>query len=351
MEPSRGGTNPPLNDELFAHGYDFQFFQAIRLLGWIFPLRQSIGREASPMDEIVRLKAHLSLAFPPSAIHQIDNNAEGGPPLMTVAFLGLTGPQGILPESYTEDLIARRMKKDRSTAAFFDIFNHRLLCLFYRAWEKHRFFISYERKQVSPASAREEGFTSYLFDLIGMGTGGLRSRLGIRAETLLLYAGLLAQRPHSASALAGILRDYFRVSVQIEQFRGKWFSLEDDSLTYLQTGRGQNQLGFGAIAGDAIWNPQARFRVRLGPLTYARFTAFLPGGKALSEARELIRFFVGKALKFDFQLVLLAAEVPECRATDELERSPRLGLTSWLERQDIPFNASDLVLDGARIAA
>jgi len=270
---------------------------------------------------------------------------------MTVAFLGLTGPQGTLPHSYTEEIIARTAKKDLASAAFLDIFDHRLISLFFRAWEKHHFFISFERERTSTKPAPEESFTDYLFDLIGMGTDGLRNRMRIRDEALLLYAGLIAQRPHSASALAGILRDYFRVPVEIEQFRGKWFPLAEDVLPYLDCEGEHNMLGMGAVAGDAIWNPQARFRVRLGPLTFARFRAFLPGGTALEELRQIVQFLVGSALEFDVQLILVATEVPECLATDEGNRAPLLGLSSWLDRTSVPYDARDVILEGTRNAA
>ena len=42
---------------------------------------------------------------------------------------------------------------------------------------------------------------------------------------LLCYAGLLAQRPRSASALAGLLQDYFGVPVTVMQFVGQWLPL------------------------------------------------------------------------------------------------------------------------------
>ena len=45
-------------------------------------------------------------------------------------------------------------------------------------------------------------------------------------DTLIYYAGLLAQRPRSAQALQQILADYFEVPVEIEQFAGGWYRLD-----------------------------------------------------------------------------------------------------------------------------
>jgi type VI secretion system protein ImpH len=67
-----------------------------------------------------------------------------------------------------------------------------LISFFYRAWEKYRFPIAYER-------SRRDPFTAYLFDLIGLGTKGLSGRMRLPDQGLLLYAGLIAQKPHSAA--------------------------------------------------------------------------------------------------------------------------------------------------------
>src|SRR5579872_2593183 len=139
-----------LVEHLFAEGYAFEFFQAVRVLERAFPKRRPVGLASPPRDESVRFRAHLSLSFPPSPIYEIIRPTEADrPPLMTVTFFGLTGPAGILPRHYTEMLI----RLDRETRgperytlrAWLDQFNHRLISLFYRAWEKYRFYIPYER--------------------------------------------------------------------------------------------------------------------------------------------------------------------------------------------------------------
>ena len=56
---------------------------------------------------------------------------------------------------------------------FFDIFNHRIISLFYRGWKKYRFYIAYEQSQ-----GDDDLVTSSLYDLLGMGTAGLRGRMG-----------------------------------------------------------------------------------------------------------------------------------------------------------------------------
>lgn len=329
----------PLDQNLVEHPYAFDFFQAVRLLGLIVPGRPDAGTTAKPAEEVVRFKARQSLEFPASSIHTLD--IENDPARMIVAFMGLTGFEGVLPHHYTEHILARAGSKDFAMAEFLDLFNHRLISLFYRAWEKHQLPAVFQK-----AAARKEkpdAFTRYLFDLIGMGTDGLRDRLSIPDEALLRYAGLFAQYPRSASVLRGILRDHFGVPVEVEQFDGAWRLLASDELCNLDDRDIRNQLGVGAIAGDGIWDPQARFRIRLGPVALSRFVSFLPGGEAVRELEDITRLYVGEVLQFEWQVVLEASEVPWCELGGQGECGARLGWCAWLKTAEFESDAVDAV--------
>ena len=105
----------------------------------------------------------------------------------------------------------------------------------------------------------------------------------------------------------------------------------------------RNQLGVGAIAGDGVWDPQARFRIRLGPVSLCRFVSFLPGTQAVRELEDITRLYVGEVLEFDWQVVLEAAEVPWCALGDETESGPRLGWCAWLKTEAFEADAGDAV--------
>jgi type VI secretion system protein ImpH len=201
--------------------------------------------------------------------------------------------------------------------------------------------VSFERERNS--ASKDRGLTQYFFDLIGMGTPHLRGKLLVPDEALLMYSGLIAQHPRSASALRGLLADYFQLPVEIRQFVGRWISLADNDLSYLNTAGQHNQLGIGAVAGDQAWNQQAAFRLQMGPLKYSRFVKFLPGAQAFAKLVNLVRFFVGKTLEFDVQLILLAAEVPWCALSDE-PTAPRLGWSTWLKTEELSRDAWDTIL-------
>jgi type VI secretion system protein ImpH len=342
MAAKIGRTDPPLAQALFDKAYSFDFFQAVRLLERMSPERQAVGRSGSPADEVVRFRSRASLAFPPSHIHEISqrNSADGEEiPVsteMTLAFMGMTGPLGVLPHQYTELLMERARYKDTALWEFLDLFTHRMASLFYRAWEKHRFPIAYERGQF-------DQFTEYLFDTIGMGTRGLRGRLHQPDQSLLLYGGLIAQKPHSASAITAILSDHFDAPAEVDQFAGQWLKLDEGSLSRL--GTANSQLGLNTVAGTRVWDTQSKFRLKFGPLDLDRFKAFLPAGSAYKPVAALARFLVGMEFDFDIQLILEKEEVPGCalNARDQAQQ-PRLGWTSWLKTRPFTMDDSQVVL-------
>lgn len=350
-------TDSSLESKLFTEGCRFSFFEAVRLLARIYPDRGLPGGLSHPSRECVRFRERISMEFPASEIHEVIRPPDPAqPPAMVVAFMGLAGPLGVLPAHYTETLIEREALNDGALAEFLDLFHHRLVSLFYRAWEKYHFVVPYERGALAarhtgnaPGAATADPLTTNLFDLIGMGAEHLRGRFRFPDLAMLRYAGLIAQRPHSAAALAALLSDYFEVPVEIRQFVGKWLRLEHASLSYMRRPGTPNKLGCGAVAGDAVWSLQAKFRVIAGPLTLERYVALLPEGHAYAEMVEWTRFLAGLALDFDIQLVLKADAVPWCRLRDSGPDAPRLGWLGWLKTKGFTRDAADAVLSARRV--
>jgi len=322
--------------------FEFEFFQAVRLLERLYPQRAPVGRFVSPTREVVRFGAHASFPFPASQIQRIDwPNAEhaadrtGPAPFVVINFMGLTGPSGVLPLYYTEMLLERLRQKDTVLRDFFDIFNHRMISLFYQAWEKYRFTISYERGE-------RDRFSHHLMDLIGMGTRRLENRLAVRDDSLLFYAGMLAMHARSAAVLRRVLWDYFDVPVEVEQFTGEWHGLDEPDLCRFEGETPSEQLGLGAIVGDEIWNQQAGVRIKLGPLGLEQYLDFLPSGSAHEPLRSLAKFTARGQIDFEVQLILKKDEVPAC----ELGRDtapPRLGWTSWAKTRPMLEDAGDTI--------
>ena len=324
--------------DLRENAGEFAFFQAVRLLLRLVPERSEVGRFAPPEREAVRFSAHNSLSFPPMEIHSLDWNTD--PVAMTVNFMGLTGPVGVLPQAYTELITERLRARDSTLAAFFDIFNHRAVSLFYQAWEKYRFPVTYERDG-------KDRMTRSLLALIGTATAGLQDRIEVRDESLLYYAGLLGLQSRPAAGLRAVVEDYFDVPADVGQFVGAWQELDERDCCELDPDATDpaGQLGGGAVVGDAIWDQHARVRLRIGPMSAERYLEFLPGGSAYEPLRALTRFYCGADLELEVELVLARDEVPSCELGKEGESGPRLGWFTWMKsRAEFDRDPSDTVL-------
>lgn len=358
-------SDVPVYKRLFAEPFAFDFFQAVRLLG---RMPDALARSG---PEVARFRSQLTLNFPASAVHDLLPPREFGKlPEMTVTFLGLFGPSGVLPRHYTEQLL--RQERDakgpekRAFRDWLDLFNHRFVSLFQRSWEKYRFFLAHERGE--PDRDDPDAFTRAVLSYVGLGTPWLRNRLRVTAPGpveepvrelakvedlgLLRFAGLLAQRHRNAWGLRAILAGYFGLPVEVCQFQGQWLPLEEASQTRLGDEGSNGVLGENVVAGDRVWDVQGKVRVRLGPIRYAQFLEYLPDTSPVVQRKaffllcHVARLYLGPEFDFEVQLVLRAEDVPACRLTDDDAAGPRLGWNCWLlcAPPDVP--AEDAVFGG-----
>ena len=313
-------------DWLFAEGWRFDFFQALRLLEAERPWKMPLGEGVSRAAEAVTISSTVSHGFPASDVQDIARpRSSDAPARMEINVLGLAGALGPLPPPWTDLVVERLRQGDRVLADFLDIFNHRLASLLYRSRKAMR--PGFEMRRPS-----ETGAAEWVFSLIGMATRGLRGdRLGLPDGALLKYAALLASEVRSAKGLELVLADYFATRAEVTPFTGGFVDIAPDELTRL--GRSpetaaNNGLGRDAVLGSRAWDPAAAFRVALGPLRLATFLDLLPSGAGFVPLCGLARFFAGPNLEFTVVLRLAAAEVPALRLGQQA--APRLGWTTWL---------------------
>ena len=346
-------TDLDLSAQLASEPYRFNFFQAVRIIERAAEIAhrenargaRPVGEDFPPREEAVRFRSLASFAFPAGDVAGfIRSNAER-PPELTAAFLGLTGPAGVLPQHYTQLMIDRIRRKDYSLRDFFDVFHHRLISLFYRAWRKYRFFVDFERTAGSQ-DAEEDLFTFCLFSLVGFGTPHLRRRQLVDDETFLFYGGHFAHAPRNSVSLEVMLADYLQISVSIIQFVGQWLYLDQEDQScfpgQLRQDACNNELGRNVIAGARVWGMENKFRIRLGPLGYSEFLRYTPRGDLLKRAAQLVRSYAGVEFDFDVQPVLRAEEVPFCQLGGENAR-PYLGWSTWLCSVPPSHDADDAI--------
>lgn len=338
--PSRR-SNRDLNDALKAQTPRYRFFQAVRLLA----LNQSTqdkkhGHGGLPPN--LRFRTPATLSFPASEIDQLqarEATSEDQAALeMRVNFMGLTGPSGALPTHYTELLIERRQfYRDGTAHAFFDLFSHRAISLFYSAWRKYQFYVPFEQGE-------RGGFTRNLLDLAGFGLERMQERLqteapGIQPLFFAFFSGLMAQKPLSAAAISAFVSGYFGVPVKLEQFVGQWIAVPEKEQTRLS--KQANQLGLSAFAGERSWDQQTKIRLRIGPLDHARFSELLPGESAADALEQMVKLCVGNDLACETQLVLRKEEIPPPIVKQD-KTGLRLGHNIWLATHPVQQDADQM---------
>lgn len=311
-----------------------QFFQAVRLMQRMDAEREPVGYFITPQNETVRFAARTSLAFPPSEIHQI-KRGEQGQPRMVVEFMGVCAAITIMPHVYTEFLLDRIKQKDHAMEEFLNIFNHRMISLFYRGWEKYRFFIEYER-------TREDHFSDRMLDFLGLGTSAMRNRSRIPDVAYLNYVGLLARHVRSAATLEQVLEDFFEVPVRVQQFAGTWRKLAPENQTcFLGLGGANERLGMGVVAGDEVWDQHGRFAVLIGPMRLDQYLRFLPGQEAYLELVSWIRFYTNGFYEAEVRLIMAREDAPPCVLGSKESTQPRLGMVSWLRTRPLDHDPGD----------
>lgn len=336
MAATRGSEDPTLIERLKDEPFRFQFLQAVQLLEQFTPDRARIGFSGGPIAEAIRFYAHLSLSFPASEIQETEGIEEvvrdgKGSVRMMVNFMGLTGPMGVLPLHYTQLLFERRQERDPAFENFLNLFHHRLISLYYRAWQKYRPPLN--RDPETSGSGRG------LLSLAGLSTPALAERQFVADQALMRYAVYFTPRSRSCAALQFILHDYLEVEVQVEQFAGMWYPLDDS----VQWRFGGEHAEFHRAIGDEVWDVQSGVRIRLGPLSRAQYRDFLPGGDGYHTLCAITRFFA-TAIAFEVQLVLHRAAVPKCRLTEPDAGKPGLGWDTWIGRQGFEHDPDDTIV-------
>ena len=171
MDPALGREADTVDffAELARTPYRLDFYQTLRRLECLYGHKPRWGRALRPVDEPVRLGQDPDLAFAPSALSSFEA-ADGAIPRLQVRLYGLFGPNGPLPMHITEYARERlRHHGDATLCRFLDIFHHRFIALFYRAWAQAQPHVNYDRP-------KDDRFAGYIGAFLGIAPETMRSR-------------------------------------------------------------------------------------------------------------------------------------------------------------------------------
>jgi type VI secretion system protein ImpH len=331
------GAVSELYEDFAAAPWDWDFYQALRRLEALHPDRPRIGRSVRPAQDAIRLAQIPTVEFAPATLAGWDSQRDGNPARLLVHFFGLFGPDGALPLHLTEYARDRtRNYRDSSFQHFADIFHHRALSLFYRAWANSQPTVSFDRP-------KDDRFALYVGALIGLGMDALRDRDAMPDLTKLHFAGHFACQTRHAEGLSSILSAFFDVPVRVECFIGTWLAMPEADRTRLGESPRTAALGRTALLGGRVWSRQHKFRVVMGPLDLDDYRRLLPGGLSFHRLIPIVRNYIGDTLIWDVNLILRREQVPSIC----LGRQGQLGWTTWLTPRDAPTDAADLFLDAS----
>ncbi|SFV04754.1 type VI secretion system baseplate subunit TssG [Pseudoduganella namucuonensis] len=311
------------------------FFQVLRLIENAHPELPRIGASLRPRDDAVRFGQDPALVFHATMLGQFMRAGGDARARLAVNFFGLLGANGPLPTHITEYTRDRlRNGGDGTLLAFFDVFHHRLLSLFYRARAQAEPVISLDREDT-------DRFGAFVGSLFGIGSPALRQRDEIGDFAKLHFAGLLANNARPASGLVSILREYFKLPVRVEQFVGHWMRLPVEIQSRLGRLEDGNRLGISTVLGKSVWDSQNKFRIVIGPMGYADYQRLLPGGDSMKRLLAWVRTYAGTALDWDVRLILKKEEVPALR----LGGGTKLGWSTWPAGKPPTRNPDQLLIN------
>lgn len=285
---------------------EHDFYKAVFVLQQQLVSNQSkhnkVGYDGLPKSELIRFKADQHLGFPGQSISKISlknsHDKEKVAVDMHVSFMGLTGISGALPQHYSELVLERLKLKDTGMRDFYDLFNHRLISLFYRAWEKYRFSVNYQNNlQDNPDS-----FTSVLRKLSG------------EQAIKQYYAGLFNKKIRTIDGLTLILKDFTQCDVNIKQFQGRWQKLAPTDQTRLggrKSPEGQfAAFGVDATIGSKVWDINSGIAIVIKPKSDTPIRSFLPGEETSRLLKSLIKSYLGMTMKFKLHLEIETRQIP-----------------------------------------
>lgn len=286
-----------LADKLLSEAHQYNFFQLLERLHGLH------GDDLEPRwpDEATRRRVRLAcdprLSFPVTDVYKAQRMpAEQERYRVVATFLGLHGTDSPLPTYYLEQVAYEHAQGIGVRPAFFDFFNHYLLSLLHRIWRKYRYYIRFQ-----PGAS--DGFSQYVFALLGLNDAQLRGDTALPWSRLLSFAGVIASRSRAPGTVAGIIAHCFDLKhVQIREFETR--SVTTTSRQLASLGRANGQLGSTFMVGSRTRTRSSKFTIVINELDQAQLRDLLPSGINFGRLRALIDFLLRDGLAYDLELRL-----------------------------------------------
>lgn len=322
-------TTRDLTDTLLADAHNYSFF---RLLEHLHTLHgddlESAEAFIAPQRRL-RLQSSPGLNFPASDVAEAARVDGDDRYRVQANFFGLHGSDSPLPGYYLDTSAYEHAQGNGIRPAFLDYFNHSLLNLLHQAWRKYRYHRRFQQQAT-------DGFSRYVFALIGLNDEQLRGATPLPWSRLLSYAGVIASRSRAPATVAGIIAHCFDLQqVSIREFEVREVTIAASQRNVI--GTHTCVLGQTFFAGGKTRTRSSKFTLVIEGLNQARFREFLPSGMNYQRLCTLIEFLLRDATAYDVELRLKQEEAPPFSL--RRDHATHLGWTSFIDhkaRQQIP---------------
>ena len=331
MSGGSGQAQRDLSRQLGEQAYLFGFFQLVELLRrW--KGGPPIGGTGPYRDETIRFRPNPALSFSPSDVRFADLEDEAHCQV-EVNFMGLYGVAAPTPV-YLSELIGFSDVDAEPLSDFLDLFNHRLISLFYRAWLKYRFPNRYV-----PGGADE--VSACVLSFVGLREPAVHPLTRLPVYRLMKYLGLMSPHTKPPICLRLMISDYFGgVPVQVQEFVTRWVKIPPSQQSRL--GAACSTMGVDLTIGEQVRDRAGKYRVVIGPLHYTTYQSFLPGGQRFRDLCSLGRLWVFEQLAWDVELRIRRLEVPPL-AMDP-DNPPQLGWTTWVRSPELEMEQDPAIV-------
>ncbi len=308
------------SDDFYNELTRLPLFEAIHTIEEVLLRGESlIGSDALPKHEKINLKTSPSLGYEYAqllAVRPMDTDKLS----LLSNLIGLTGEHGVMPHHYSELALQRQKAGDTAMVDFYNIFNHRLLSLYYRSWQLSQLLVQ--------ARSHVRGRRSPLIN-------GIEALTGQLSTLSLHYSGLYASPIRSKGGLKNILECLSGCDVQIHELQGQWIHLpeqEQTRLTGKNSPKGQHsKLGESASIGAKAWNINAGVTFEFLPKQKDQVEKLLGNEVSLSVIKNTALEFMEAHKEVKWKMTTKHSLLPLVRLS---KQHGQLGIGSVLQRHE-----------------
>lgn len=313
-------------DELYKQ----DFAPLLRYLDANAPLAARIGYSVSPKQDCARFGQTPLLHFHASAFTEVRFGTINSVYKLKNSYWGMFGINGALPSHLTEYAIERNYRlKDKTLAEFVDIFHHRFISLFYRAWADAEPTVSHDRPEHDIFKQRISTFSGEI--------NAQQDTFNQNQNVHQYLSGLFSHKNRSSKVLSQLLSETLHLDVSIAEFQGCWYDIEPSEKTLL--GSNNAILGMDTIVGGRTYQRSFNFSINIGPIDYTEYIALLNNKQRIKSIIAITQKAVGQEYQFSINVILKAYQSKPSQLG-----SAQLGINSWSQGKSSHLAQHDPIL-------